>query len=57
MSESNAPADAKKRSVKSASRKVSSDKAKKILKDGSVRGHPLSKKQKGFFGLIAGKDE
>lgn len=28
-------------------------KAKKILKHGSVRGKPLSKKQKSLFGLIA----
>lgn len=35
-------------------KKLSSKKAKKILKDDSVRGHPLTKKQKGFFGLIAG---
>lgn len=34
--------------------KVSSHKAKKILKHGSVRGHPLTKKQKGLFGLHAG---
>lgn len=33
---------------------LSSDKAKKILKDGSIKGNPLSKKQKGFFGAIAG---
>lgn len=35
-------------------KKLTSAKAKKILRDGSVRGHKLSKKQKGFFGLIAG---
>jgi len=34
--------------------KVSSAKAKKILRDGSVRGHALTTKQKGFFGAIAG---
>jgi hypothetical protein len=33
---------------------LSSDKAKKILKDGEVRGNPLTKKQKGFFGARAG---
>lgn len=33
---------------------ITAKKAKTILKDGSVRGHPLTKKQKGFFGLIAG---
>lgn len=32
------------------------DKAKagKILQDGSVKGNPLTSKQKGFFGAIAG---
>lgn len=35
-------------------KKLSAKKAKKILKDGTVQGHPLTKKQKGFFGLIAG---
>lgn len=34
--------------------KLTRAKAKKILKHGSVRGHPLSKKQKGFFGARAG---
>ena len=29
-------------------------KAKKILRHGEVRGKPLSKAQKGLFGLIAG---
>ncbi len=29
-------------------------KAKKILRHGSVRGHKLTKKQKGLFGVIAG---
>lgn len=29
-------------------------KAKKILRDGSVRGKALTKKQKGFFGARAG---
>ncbi len=28
-------------------------KARKILHDKSVRGHPLTKKQRGFFGAIA----
>lgn len=30
------------------------EKAKKILRDGSVRGKPLTKPQKGFFGARAG---
>jgi len=34
--------------------KLSKSKARKILEDGTVRGHPLSKKQKKFFGAIAG---
>lgn len=29
-------------------------KARKILRDGEIDGRPLTKKQKGFFGLIAG---
>lgn len=32
----------------------SSSKAKEILTDGTVHGHALTKKQKGFFGLLAG---
>lgn len=31
----------------------SKEKAKEILKDGSVRGQPISPKQRGLFGLIA----
>jgi hypothetical protein len=34
--------------------KVSPEKAKTILKDGEVRGNPLTPKQKGFFGARAG---
>jgi len=34
--------------------KLTSSKAKKILSDGSVRGKKLSRKQKRFFGAIAG---
>lgn len=34
--------------------KISKHKAKKILKHGSVKGHKLTKKQKGFFGARAG---
>ncbi len=33
---------------------VSKTKARKILRHGSVRGHKLTKKQKGFFGARAG---
>jgi hypothetical protein len=33
---------------------VSQHKAGEILKHGEVRGEPLSKKQKKFFGLIRG---
>lgn len=35
-------------------KKLTAKKAKTILRDGTVRGHKLTKKQKGFFGLIAG---
>ncbi len=34
--------------------KLSSKKARTILKDGSVKGHKLSARQRGYFGLIAG---
>ena len=34
--------------------KLTKAKAKKILKDGKVRGKPLTKRQKGFFGARAG---
>jgi hypothetical protein len=37
-----------------AKHKLTKAKAKKILEDGSIRGHPLTAKQKRFFGLIAG---
>lgn len=33
---------------------ISPHKAGKILKHGEVRGRPLTKKQKGLFGLIRG---
>ena len=33
---------------------LSKDKAKKMLHEGVARGHKLTKKQKGLFGLIAG---
>ena len=29
-------------------------KARQILRDDAVRGHPLTEKQKGFFGALAG---
>ena len=34
--------------------KLSKEKAKKILRDKSVRGHPLTPRQKRFMGFIAG---
>lgn len=33
--------------------KLTSKKAKEILRHGEVKGHPLTKKQKGFFGLMS----
>jgi DNA primase catalytic subunit len=36
---------------------ISAAKAKKVLKDGEVRGHPLTEKQRGMFGAAAGKGE
>lgn len=35
-------------------RTVSKEKAKKILRDGTVHGKPLTSKQKAFFGARAG---
>ena len=34
--------------------RVSKGKAKEILRHGSVRGHKLTPKQEGYFGLLAG---
>lgn len=34
--------------------KLTKAKAKKILRHGEVRGHPLTKAQEGFFGAKAG---
>ena len=34
--------------------KLSKEKAKEILKHGEVSGHPLTRKQRGFFGARAG---
>jgi hypothetical protein len=36
---------------------VSPEKAKKILEDKEVKGHPLSEAQRGMFGAIAGKGD
>lgn len=35
-------------------KKLTSKKARTILKDGTVRGHKLTGKQKRFFGWVAG---
>lgn len=35
-------------------KKLTKKKAKKILRDGEVRGRKLTKKQRGFFGARAG---
>ena len=37
--------------------RISTDKAKKILRDGKIRGKSLSPKQKGFFGTRARKEK
>ena len=34
--------------------KLTKEKSKEILRHGEVRGHPLTRKQKGFFGARAG---
>ncbi len=39
---------------KNKSSHVSKEKAKKILRDGSIRGKKITNKQKGFFGARAG---
>lgn len=36
-------------------KKVSKFKARKILRDGVIRGKRLTKRQRGFFGARAGK--
>lgn len=36
---------------------MSPDKAKTILHDGTVHGHPLTEKQRGLFGAIAGRSD
>jgi len=36
---------------------ISPEKARQILKDGEVRGHKLTAKQRGMFGAAAGKDK
>jgi len=35
-------------------KKLTSTKAKKILTDDQIKGHPLTAKQKRFFGAVAG---
>jgi len=35
-------------------KKLTASKAKEILKDKTVHGKPLTQKQKGFFGVVAG---
>ncbi len=37
-----------------AKKKLTAKKAKKILKHGKVHGKPLTKKQKGLMGAVAG---
>jgi hypothetical protein len=44
----------KERLLKMAYGGVSPEKAKEILRDGTANGKPLTKKQKGYFGAIAG---
>ena len=38
-------------------KKMTPAKARKILRDGKIRGKPLTKKQKAYFGRIAGKSK
>jgi len=36
---------------------ITPEKAKKMLKDNSAHGYPLTDQQKKYFGVIAGEDE
>lgn len=45
----------RKKGLPSARAKVSPEKAGTILEHGEVKGHKLTKKQKGFFGAIRGR--
>lgn len=40
--------------TKRKAKKLTAKKAKTIIKDGSVKGHKLTAKQKKYFGAIAG---
>jgi len=42
------------RAIREARKRVSKPKAKEILRHGEIRGHKLTKKQRGFFGARAG---
>jgi hypothetical protein len=44
------------KSARQPSAGISPEKAKQILRDGEVRGHPLTPKQRGMFGAAAGHD-
>lgn len=46
-----------KKEMRSEKADISPEKAKKILKDNSVHGYPLSDQQKKFFGVMAGKED
>ncbi len=48
------PSHTVKERAKRLKKTVSTVKAKKILRDGEVRGKPLTTPQKGFFGARAG---
>jgi len=39
--------------VKKKGHKLTKKKAREILHDGSVRGHKITKKQRGYFGAVA----
>ena len=46
---------ASKKRKPSSKSKLTPAKARKMLKDGTAQGKPLTKKQKGFFGAVASK--
>ncbi len=51
------PHSAGQKRLPSKSTSLSPEKAKKILQDGMIRGHKITKKQKGFFEAVAGEKE
>lgn len=51
------PDSAGQKRLPSKSAKISPEKTKKILRDDEVHGKKLTKKQRGFFGAVAGRGD